>query len=118
MPVWFSLKAYGKKGYQDIVENSIEMANYLGQFIEKSSAFELLAPVRLNNVCFTLSGEENQDKVSNFLTNLNDTGKVFMTPTVYNGKKGIRASFVNWRTSKNDIEIATKLMTEIINELK
>ena len=52
------------------------------------------------------------------LTLLNDTGKVFMTPTIYNGQKGIRAAFVNWRTTKNDVEIATKLMTEIINELK
>jgi hypothetical protein len=41
-----------------------------------------------------------------------------MTPTIYNGQKGIRAAFVNWRTTKNDVEIATKLMTEIINELK
>lgn len=113
LPVWFSLMAYGKKGYQDIVENSIEMANLFGQFIEKSTAFELLAPVRLNNVCFTLRGEENQEKVFNFLTNLNDTGKVFMTPTVYNSKKGIRASFVNWRTTKQDIEIVIREMGKL-----
>ncbi len=113
LPVWFSLLAYGKKGYQDIVENSIEMANRLGQCIEISTAFELLAPVRLNNVCFTLKGEENQNKVSAFLTNLNDTGKVFMTPTVYNGKKGIRASFVNWRTTKQDIDIAINEMNKL-----
>lgn len=110
LPAWFSLKAYGKRGYQDIVENSIEMANILGQFIDRSKVFELLAPVRLNNICFTLSGGENQDKVSDFLIKLNDTEKVFMTPTVYNGKKGIRASFVNWRTTKQDVEI-------IINEM-
>ena len=114
LPVWFSLMAYGKKGYQDIVENSIEMANYLGQFIEKSTTLELLAPVRLNNVCFTLAGEENQEKVSHFLTNLNDTGKVFMTPTVYNEKKGIRASFVNWRTTKQDIEIVINEMQKLV----
>jgi len=105
LPVWFSLVAYGKKGYQEIVENSVEMAQLFGQFIDDNKNFELLAPVRLNNVCFTLSGDENQEKVPAFLTLLNNTGKVFMTPTVYNGKKGIRASFVNWRTSEADIEI-------------
>lgn len=116
LPAWFSLVAYGKKGYQEIVENSIEMANLLGQFIENSNSFELLAPVRLNNVCFTLSGEANQDNVPSFLTNLNSTEKVFMTPTVYNGKKGIRASFVNWRTTKQDIDIITGEMTKIANK--
>jgi len=28
-----------------------------------------------------------------------------MTPTVLNGRTGIRLSFVNWRTNKEDIEI-------------
>jgi glutamate/tyrosine decarboxylase-like PLP-dependent enzyme len=113
LPVWFTLKAYGKAGYRDIVENSIEMARHLGQFIEQSNAFELLAPVRLNNVCFTLSGEESQDKVPVFLEQLNETGKVFMTPTVYNSKKGIRASFVNWRTTKQDVETVISEMKKL-----
>ncbi len=115
LPVWFTLNAYGKKGYQDIVENAIEMATIFGAFIAESDSFELLAPVRLNNVCFTLSGAENQDKVENFLTNLNATGKVFMTPTVYNGRKGIRASFVNWRTSTADIELVITAMNKIMS---
>lgn len=114
LPVWFSLRAYGKKGYQEIVENSIEMANYFGRFIENNQAFELLALVRLNTVCFTLSGDENQEKVAAFLTNLNGTGKVFMTPTLYNNKKGIRAAFVNWRTTVADIELVTAEMSKLI----
>lgn len=116
LPVWFSLVSYGKKGYQEIVENAVNMAQLLGQFIEESNHFELLASVRLNNVCFTLSREENQEKVFTFLTQLNDSGKVFMTPTIYNGKKGIRASFVNWRTNEKDIEIVKTEMLRIINK--
>ncbi len=117
LPVWFSLNAYGKKGYQDIVENSIEMANLFGASIVENKSFELLAPVRLNNVCFTLSGIESQEKVSNFLTQLNETEKVFMTPTVYNNKKGIRASFVNWRTTKQDIEIVINEMNKLASKI-
>lgn len=117
LPVWFSLMAYGKKGYQDIVDNCILLANQFGQFINDYHEFELLAPVRLNTVCFTLAGVEKQEKVLDFLTLLNDTEKVFMTPTVYKGKRGIRAAFVNWRTTENDVKIVTNLMTEIINKL-
>jgi len=113
LPAWFTLTAYGKKGYQDIVENSIEMARLLGGFIETCEHFELLAPVRLNNVCFTLKGN-NQNKVARFLYKLNASGKVFMTPTQYAGKPGIRASFVNWQTNSSDVEIVIAEMNKTI----
>ncbi|OUL64230.1 pyridoxal-dependent decarboxylase [Flavobacterium sp. AJR] len=118
LPVWFSLLAYGKDGYQDIVENSVDLALLFDAFITENENFELLAPTRLNNVCFTLSGDHNQEKVNSFLSRLNDTEKVFMTPTVYQNRKGIRASFVNWRTSEKDIEIIVEEMKNTILELK
>jgi glutamate/tyrosine decarboxylase-like PLP-dependent enzyme len=117
LPVWFSLLAYGKEGFQDIVENSASMALQFANELIEDGNFELLALIRLNNVCFTLKGNHNQEKVSEFLTLLNDKGKVFMTPTVYQNRKGIRASFVNWRTTENDIKIVMEEMKETLNAL-
>nr|WP_315193606.1 pyridoxal-dependent decarboxylase [uncultured Flavobacterium sp.] len=117
LPVWFTLVAYGKEGYQDIVENCIRLSNNFGKFISESDDFELLAPVRLNTVCFKLKNIDKQEKINTFLSLLNETGKVFLTPTVYKGNKGIRAAFVNWRTTEIDILIVTKLMKEIIKNL-
>jgi glutamate/tyrosine decarboxylase-like PLP-dependent enzyme len=109
LPAWFTLMAYGKEGYQQIVENSIALSLQLGAKVESSEAFELLAPVRLNTVCFTLTAyKEQPEKVKSFLTALNSRGKVFMTPTVYKGITGIRAAFVNWRTSAEDINLVWK----------
>ncbi|MGV0964693.1 pyridoxal phosphate-dependent decarboxylase family protein [Empedobacter falsenii] len=118
LPAWFTLKAYGKKGYQDIVDNSIHLTQQFGQFIQENNSLELLAPIRLNTVCFSLSGNENQEKVADFLARINDSGKVFMTPTVYNGKKGIRAAFVNWRTNETDLEIIKEVILEAISTRK
>ena len=101
-----------------MVENNIQNATDFGNFIQENENFELLAPVRLNTVCFTISGDDNQDKVHNFLHQLNETGKVFMTPTVYNGKKGIRAAFVNWFTTEKDIKMVAELMNQIIIKFK
>ena len=109
--------AYGKEGFCDIIEKSALLALHFGNELIEDGRFELLAPIRLNNVCFTLKGDENQDKVAQFLTQLNDTGKVFMTPTVYQNKKGIRASFVNWRTAEEDIKIVIEEMKNIISDL-
>lgn len=117
LPAWFTLVAYGKAGYRKMVEDCIQHARQLGAFVAESPYFELLAPVRLNTVCFTLAGEANQEKLTAFVSRLNDTGKVFMTPTVYNGKKGIRAALVNWRTRTTDITLASELMTATAEQL-
>jgi hypothetical protein len=40
-----------------------------------------------------------------------------MTPTVYRNRKGIRASFVNWRTTENDIKIVIEEMKTVFSDL-
>lgn len=115
LPAWFSLLAYGRNGYKEIVERSINNAQLFGKYIEEDENFELLAPIRLNTVCFTLADETRQ--VQTFLDNVNKTGRVFMTPTIYNNRKGIRAAFVNWRTTETDIEIAFEVMKTMITKI-
>ncbi|SNQ44337.1 pyridoxal phosphate-dependent decarboxylase family protein [Cellulophaga lytica] len=115
LPAWFSLVAYGIDGYKDIVENSVKMAQMLDEYITQNNELILLTPTRLNNVCFSLKDKNKQDKIPLFITQLNKEGKVYMTPTVYRNTKGVRASFVNWRTNKKDI---TVVITEIERALK
>ncbi|AUD04793.1 pyridoxal phosphate-dependent decarboxylase family protein [Spirosoma pollinicola] len=111
LPAWFSLMAYGKAGYQAIVETNIRLAQSFGEKLANSDVFELLAPVRLNTVCFSLRDAE-PEQVKTFLTTLNNTGLVFMTPTVYRGRAGIRAAFVNWRTTDEDVAMVFEEMVK------
>ncbi|ANH79857.1 amino acid decarboxylase [Niabella ginsenosidivorans] len=119
LPVWLSLNAYGRKGYQSVIRNCILLAERFGAFIARTARLRLMAPVRLNTVCFTLAGANNYPhKVSAFLSALNKTGKVFMSPTLYKGQPGIRAAFVNFRTTEKDIAIAEQLILEILEQTK
>jgi glutamate/tyrosine decarboxylase-like PLP-dependent enzyme len=110
LPAWFTLNAYGKMGYQNIIDRCIYLAHDLGQYIQQHPEFRLLAPVRLNTVCFTLTNAEND--IATFLHRLNATGEVFMTPTRFKGQQGIRAALVNWQTTQSDVDRVKELLQQ------
>ena len=109
LPSWFSLMAYGKEGYTEIVERNCQLAQWLGEEIDRSDIFELLAPVHLNGVCFTFKkGKDTAsfDQVKTYLKKLKEKGDIFLTPTVYKETPAIRISIANWKTTQKDVEIA------------
>tara|TARA_Y100000310_G_scaffold315388_1_gene365842 strand:- start:2624 stop:3973 length:1350 start_codon:yes stop_codon:yes gene_type:complete len=117
LATWFTLKSYGKEGYQEIVLRNINLAQRLGEFIDSTEGFRLLAPTRLNTICFSLDSPYH-DKVGTFLQTLNARGKVFMTPTTFNNVSGIRAALVNWRTTEKDLEIVQNELLEVLGIVK
>jgi len=118
LPSWFTLMAYGKEGHSEIVERNCAMAERLGTWISTSLKFKLLAPVRLNVVCFTLNNEEiSSEEVKIFLSRVRDDGRAFFTPTVYNGVPAIRAAISNWLTQESDIDITIEVLKNISTDL-
>ncbi|MFC9504378.1 pyridoxal phosphate-dependent decarboxylase family protein [Streptomyces sp. NPDC057002] len=97
---WFTLRAYGRDGHREIVERCIACAHTLGDAIDSTPELRLLAPVRLNVVCFTLAEDPTAERLAALTGQLSD--EVFLTPTVLDGVPALRAAFSNWRTTEND----------------
>lgn len=104
MSAWFSLAAYGRAGHAEIVERNVRTARALGERIAADSRFTLLAPTRLNVVCFTLADAPSEARVQAYMLAVRDRGDVFISPTVYGGSWALRAAFSNWRTDEHDVE--------------
>ena len=114
LPSWFTLMAYGRDGYREIVERNCSMAHRLGNLINSSDNFRLLAPVRMNVVCFTLShANVSTDEIRMFLNAIRDDGRAFFPPTVYQGIPAVRAAVSNWLTSDEDMEISYCALNEV-----
>ncbi len=110
LSAWFALTAYGRRGFQDIVERNIACANEMGERLTRSSRWRLLAPVRLNIVCFTLAGSPTREQIAAVLDEVARGGEAFLTPTVYQGVPAIRAAFSNWRTTGADVDRICKAL--------
>jgi glutamate/tyrosine decarboxylase-like PLP-dependent enzyme len=118
LPTWFALVAYGREGHCEIVERNCALARELGEGLKKLEQFELLTPVRMNVVCFSLKGDNTTfEKIQHLLTKIRDDGKVFFTPTMYKGRPGVRAAISNWQTSVYDIQTALEVLDRIANQV-
>lgn len=113
LPTWFTLMAYGREGYAEIVKRNVALARDLGERIKNSSNFRLLAPVRMNVVCFTLENSD-QAQVTAFLELVRDEGKAFLTQTNFIGTPAIRAAFSNWRTTSDDLELIWESLSRAV----
>lgn len=114
LPSWFTLMAYGKEGYREIIERNCEVAHTLGERLQRSHKFKLLAPVRMNVVCFTFAKENiTMDEIRSFLNAVRDDGRVFFTPTLYKGTPAIRAAISNWQTELTDVDLAFEALTSV-----
>ncbi|WP_405980689.1 pyridoxal phosphate-dependent decarboxylase family protein [Streptomyces sp. NBC_00158] len=115
LAAWFTLRAYGREGHREIVERDIACARALGERLDRDPAFRLLAPVRLNVVCFTLAADPDPER----LTALREAvaADVFVTPTVLGGTAGLRAAFSNWRTTPADVDRAAEALRAAAKEI-
>lgn len=114
LPAWFTLLAYGKAGYREIVERNCALASLLGRHLDQSPLFRLLAPVKMNVVCFTLTKPRlSMTGVQDFLDRIRDDGRAFFTATLYHGVPAIRAAISNWQTEEKDILTAFQALEEV-----
>jgi glutamate/tyrosine decarboxylase-like PLP-dependent enzyme len=104
LKVWWSLKHFGADAYADVIERMHDLALYMGRAVSARPAFELLAPVTFNCVCFRRRdwGAAGQRRM---LQALLDSGTAFLGPALVKGQAGLRACFMNLRTTTEDVDV-------------
>jgi glutamate/tyrosine decarboxylase-like PLP-dependent enzyme len=118
LPVWATLRAYGRDGYRAMIERHLDLARRLAEQVDAEPDLERLADVPLNVVCFRYRPRGAADDL---LDDLNrrlgqavlDDGRVFFGTTVYGGKVAFRPAIVNWRTGPADVDLIVPTVLEL-----
>jgi glutamate/tyrosine decarboxylase-like PLP-dependent enzyme len=118
LPIWATLRAYGRQGYRELVERHLDLALRLADQVAAAPDLELLEPVQLCVVCFRYRPPgypvEGLDELNRRLgAELLADGRVYVGTTVQRGMTALRPAIVNWRTTAGDIDLLVAVVREL-----
>ncbi|GJJ74616.1 hypothetical protein EMPS_06974 [Entomortierella parvispora] len=108
LPVWATLRAYGREGYRAIVEENCAFAKTMYDWMRSRPELYtvLTEDCPLNIVVFertcsssSVSNKELEQRNATLLGRMNKTGVAYFSPTVWAGRPAIRAAISNWKTT-------------------
>jgi aromatic-L-amino-acid/L-tryptophan decarboxylase len=127
LKVWLALQHVGRKGYEQMLSDDIQLAKRLYELIAARLELEAFT----NSLSITTfryvphdlkSGDEQTAEYLNqlnteLLTRLQNRGEVYISNAVIDGKFALRACIVNFRTSLEDIEALPEIVLRIGREV-
>jgi glutamate/tyrosine decarboxylase-like PLP-dependent enzyme len=122
IPIWATLSAYGREGYQQMVERHIELAHRLANHLNNNPDFETLSEVKLPIVCFRYSKVGNNTRSlsesnSMLVQMINQDGRFSVGRTKYEGHTALRVAIFNWRITAEEIDELFELLCYFANKL-
>lgn len=110
-PVYAALLELGRNGVGELVDRCCELAIRLIDGLSVHPGTDVLWRPTLNQglVRFLDSAtdaiESDHDRMTDkMIAEINSTGEAFFSGTTWNGKRAMRVSVINWRTTELDIE--------------
>ena len=120
LKVWVSLLAHGRAAYGRRIAHDVALARYLGELVEEHPDFELMCEPRLSICCFRYrpagwrGSEDELDRINELLmTAIMADGRVYCSNAVIDGRFGLRACIVNFRTEADDVERLLAVAAEL-----
>ncbi len=122
IPVWATLRAYGRDGYRAMFERHLELAQRVARQVDEAPDLERLADVPLNIVCFRFKPpgvpQSELDELNRRLGEMVlEDGRVYFGTTVYRGKVAFRPAIVNGRTTEPDVDHNRSITRELRSRL-
>jgi aromatic-L-amino-acid decarboxylase len=117
LKLWCVIRMYGVKGLQEKIRYHIGIAARLAEMIGREADFEIMAPVRLNTVCFRyvpdgMNGEQINLINEKLNHKVNDSGKIYLSHTTLNGIYTLRMVTAQTNVTLEHVEKAWNLIMD------
>ncbi|MDE2198158.1 MAG: aspartate aminotransferase family protein [Rhodospirillales bacterium] len=111
IPVYAALKEMGREGVEAMIDRCCAHCEALVAGIGALPGAQILHPATLNQglVRFRRDGhtpEQDDIFTDETLRRINATGEAYFSGTTWGGRRAMRVSVVNWRTSARDVDRA------------
>lgn len=127
LSAWCSMKSLGRAGYRALVERCIDNARNLADWIDRQPGMELMngdsyRTRPFNIVCFRYVNDAFDDDANDALNRhaadaIQHDGRVFVSGTTWNERAAIRAAFVNWSTTPDDVRVLQHVLGDIADSI-
>jgi aromatic-L-amino-acid decarboxylase len=122
LKLWSVIRTYGVEGLREKVRSHISIAAELSEMILKENDFEIVAPVIISVVCFRYMPAGYTDDQINLVNEklnhrLNDSGKLYLSHTVLNGKYTLRMVTAQTNVTLEHVEKAWILIMDTARSL-
>jgi glutamate/tyrosine decarboxylase-like PLP-dependent enzyme len=107
--IYAALRSLGRSGVVDLVERCCEAATQFARGLAEIPGVEVVNEVILNQVLFRF---EDDAKTENVLERVQESGRIWASGTVWDGRKAIRLSVSNWQTGEEEIQLALDAFRE------
>lgn len=118
LKIWTTFRALGTRRIAETFERSVAQASYLAELVATRPELELLAPTRLNLVCFRYRGRPAEQARSldelneRILIRLQESGFCVMSPFRIRGVFCLRVCLSNHRTRHADLRTLVRRVCE------
>lgn len=120
--VWFLLAEHGTDALAEAIEGSVERAAHMAARVVSEPTLELMAPARLNIVCFRVrpQGDENSDELNTrVVAELQKRGIAAPSTTrLGDGVLAIRCCLMNHRANLEDMDVTIDGVLQIVEEMR
>ena len=126
LPVYATLTAYGREGYLDMLKRQIGLARHVTKCLLQDDRFEVLAggltgeaeaTILAKTFIVVLFRAKDDDTMKGLVKRVNETGKIYLSGTVWEGKPAARVAVSNWQVDvQRDGDLIAQVLDEVVGE--